>query len=100
MVVEENSGMVRNQIYVAAEVYLHTKINPNTKIFRASKKSKKKNITLSMEKDEKVIDTYNRIRIKWQYVFEAKEIKEKDWDVKLYAKDCPWSSYNDDGRRG
>lgn len=30
----------------------------------------------------------------------AKEIKEKDRNVKLYTTDCPWRNDDDDGRRG
>ncbi|KAL2552834.1 P-loop containing nucleoside triphosphate hydrolase superfamily protein [Forsythia ovata] len=135
MVVDENSGMTRNQIYESAELYLHTKINPNTGRFKVSKNPKKKNISLSMEKNELVIDSFNSIELVWQFVLEvpenqkdhfqpekryfelsfnkeyretvlneylpfvmqkAKEIKEKDRNVKLYTRDCPYSYSEDD----
>ncbi|KAL2500627.1 P-loop containing nucleoside triphosphate hydrolase superfamily protein [Forsythia ovata] len=82
MVVDENNGMMHNQIYESVEHYLHTKISPKTKRFKESKNPKKKNISLSMEKNEL-----------------AKEIKEKDKNVKLYTRDCP-HSYSDDGKDG
>ncbi|XP_022859032.1 AAA-ATPase At3g50940-like [Olea europaea var. sylvestris] len=135
MVVDENRGMTRNQIYESAEIYLHTKINPNTKRFKVSKNPKKKSISLSMEKDEVVTDTYNNIELTWQFVLEvpensknrfqsekryfelsfdkqhretvlkeylpfvmqkAKELREKDRNVKLYTRDCPYSDSDDD----
>ncbi|KAL2532550.1 P-loop containing nucleoside triphosphate hydrolase superfamily protein [Abeliophyllum distichum] len=138
MVVDENSGMTRNQIYESAEIYLHTKINPNTGRVKVSKNPKKKNISLSMEKNELVIDSFSSIELKWQFVLEvpenqkdhfqpekryfelsfnklyretvlneylpfvmkkAKEIKEKDRNVKLYTRDCPYS-YSDDDEDG
>ncbi|CAA2973963.1 AAA-ATPase At3g50940-like [Olea europaea subsp. europaea] len=102
MVMEEKNGMARNQIYVAAEVYLHTKINPNTKRHRASKYSKKKKyhseyfeLTFHEQHKETVLNDY------LPFVSEkAKEIKEKDRNVKLYTTDCPWRNDDDDGRRG
>ncbi|XP_022857484.1 AAA-ATPase At2g18193-like [Olea europaea var. sylvestris] len=95
MVMEEKNGMARNQIYVAAEVYLHTKINPNTKRHRASKYSKKKKYHSEYGKRGKS-DRY----IQWHSTRMAKEIKEKDRNVKLYTTDCPWRNDDDDGRRG
>ncbi|XP_022857481.1 AAA-ATPase At2g18193-like [Olea europaea var. sylvestris] len=134
MVVDEYGGMTRNQIYDSAEVYLHTKISPNTERFKVSKNPKKRSISLSMEKNELVIDTFNGIQLEWQFVLEvpenqkdhsqsekryfelrfnkqyreivlneylpfvmekAKEIRERDRNVKLYTRDCPYS-YPDD----
>ncbi|XP_022857486.1 AAA-ATPase At2g18193-like [Olea europaea var. sylvestris] len=75
MVVDEKNGMTRNQIYDSADVYLNTKISPNTERFKVSKNPKKKSISLSMEKNELVIDTFNGIQLEWQFVLKVLENK-------------------------
>ncbi|XP_051148303.1 AAA-ATPase At2g18193-like [Andrographis paniculata] len=68
MVVDEQSGFSRNQIYDAAEVYLRTKINPDSDRLKVNKTRKQKSIVVSMEKDQQVIDHHNGTRLTWQYV--------------------------------
>ncbi|KAH6755990.1 P-loop containing nucleoside triphosphate hydrolases superfamily protein [Perilla frutescens var. hirtella] len=68
MVVDEQSGIARNQIYDAAEVYLRTRINPAAERLKANKSPKQKSITLSMVKDQAVDDSFNGIDLKWQFV--------------------------------
>ncbi|KAL3818786.1 hypothetical protein ACJIZ3_004691 [Penstemon smallii] len=139
IVVDEQSGMTRNQIYDAAEIYLRTKINPNTERLKVNKSQKQKNISLSMAKEEEVIDCFQDFELKWQFVLiepdrerggyqpekkyfeltfekshkdivvneylpfilaKAKEIKDEERAVKLYTRDCPYDSGDDEGGNG
>ncbi|KAL3629115.1 hypothetical protein CASFOL_026337 [Castilleja foliolosa] len=68
LVVEEQSGMLRNQIYDAAEIYLRTKINPDSDRLKVTKSSKQSNITLSIVKDQEILDRFNDFELKWQFV--------------------------------
>lgn len=68
MVVDEQNGITRNQIYDAAEIYLRTKINPNADRLKVNKNAKQKKITLSMVKDQEVLDSYQGLDLKWQFV--------------------------------
>ncbi|KAI3450990.1 hypothetical protein Pfo_007655 [Paulownia fortunei] len=68
MVVYEQNGLMRNQIYDAAEIYLRTKINPDTERLKVIKSSKQKNISLGMEKDQQVVDCFKDFEMKWQFV--------------------------------
>lgn len=55
-------------MYDAAELYLATKISPKTERLRLSKTPKQKNFTISIEKNEEVIDNFEGIQLKWKYV--------------------------------
>lgn len=68
MVVDEQTGITRNQVYDAAEVYLRTRINPDAERLKVNKSPKQKSITLSMVKDQAVEDCFNGIELKWQFV--------------------------------
>ncbi|KAG6392810.1 hypothetical protein SASPL_147037 [Salvia splendens] len=68
MVVDEQTGIARNQIYDAAEVYLRTRINPDAERLKVNKSPKQKSITLSMVKDQAVEDKFRGVDLKWQFV--------------------------------
>ncbi|XP_057786765.1 AAA-ATPase At2g18193-like [Salvia miltiorrhiza] len=68
MVVDEQTGITRNQIYDAAEVYLRTRINPDAERLKVNKSPKQKSITLSMVKDQAVDDCFKGIDLRWQFV--------------------------------
>lgn len=68
MVVDEQTGITRNQVYDAAEVYLRTRINPDAERLKVNKSPKQKRFTLSMVKDQAVDDSFKGIELKWQFV--------------------------------
>ncbi|KAL5557391.1 hypothetical protein UlMin_039627 [Ulmus minor] len=69
LVVEEFSGMSRNQVFDAAELYLRTKVSPATSRLRVSKTPKQKSISVSIEKGEEINDEFEGIKIKWRFVY-------------------------------
>ncbi|XP_075654159.1 AAA-ATPase At3g50940-like isoform X2 [Castanea sativa] len=68
LVIEENCGMSRNQVFDAAEIYLCTKISPNTERLKISKSPKEKNLTIRLEKGEKLVDFHEGIELMWRFV--------------------------------
>ncbi|XP_075493054.1 AAA-ATPase At2g18193-like [Primulina tabacum] len=68
MVVDEQCGITRNQIYDAAEVYLRTVDNPDSERFKVNKSTKQKSISISMEKNQEVVDHFKGFKLKWQFV--------------------------------
>ncbi|XP_021274952.1 AAA-ATPase At5g17760-like isoform X2 [Herrania umbratica] len=68
LVIEESNGMARNQVYDASEIYLCTRINPNTERLKISKTQKEKNLTIRLEKGEKIVDFYEGLELKWRFV--------------------------------
>lgn len=62
-----HDGMIRNQIYDAAEVYLRTKISPETKRFSIGKSPKQKSLNISLESGEEILDRFGEdIELKWK----------------------------------
>ncbi|KAL0344276.1 UNVERIFIED_CONTAM: AAA-ATPase [Sesamum angustifolium] len=68
LVVDEKNGLTGNQIYDAAEIYIRTIINPDAERLKADKGRTQKNISLSMEKDQEVTDSYKGFQLKWQFI--------------------------------
>ncbi|KAH7858089.1 hypothetical protein Vadar_019863 [Vaccinium darrowii] len=65
---ERYGGISRNQVFDAAEVYLATKINPNTERFKVGKTPKQKNLNISLEKGEEILDRFdNNLELKWRF---------------------------------
>ncbi|PRQ47542.1 putative ATPase, AAA-type, core, AAA-type ATPase domain-containing protein [Rosa chinensis] len=68
LIVDEKSSMNNNQVYEAAEVYLQTKISPLNERLRVSKTPRQKTISLAIEKNEEIMDSFENIKLKWRFV--------------------------------
>uniref|UniRef100_A0A7N0TC34 AAA+ ATPase domain-containing protein n=1 Tax=Kalanchoe fedtschenkoi TaxID=63787 RepID=A0A7N0TC34_KALFE len=73
LIVDERIGYNNNHVYEAAEAYLRTIINPAVDRLKVSKTQRQKKFTVSIEKGEEIIDTYNGTNITWRYVFEESD---------------------------
>ncbi|KAL1213536.1 AAA-ATPase [Cardamine amara subsp. amara] len=81
VIIDENFGFNRNQVFDAAEMYLRNKIGPDTERLRVGKTPKQKHFTISIEKGEEIFDTFENSEVKWSYVQSENEKSEK---VKRY----------------
>ncbi|KAG6647024.1 AAA-ATPase At3g50940-like [Carya illinoinensis] len=68
MVIDEFDGLVYNQIYLAAEIYLGSKVSPNTQTLKVSKPAKERNFTVTMGSNEKTSDVFIGVRFDWIFV--------------------------------
>ncbi|GAA0162485.1 hypothetical protein LIER_18569 [Lithospermum erythrorhizon] len=68
IIVDELSGMSRNQVYAAAETYLATKINPNAERLRVSKNPRHKSINVGIDKNDDVFDSFKDVLLTWKLV--------------------------------
>ncbi|KAJ0985814.1 hypothetical protein J5N97_004170 [Dioscorea zingiberensis] len=68
IIIGEYNGFASNEIYHAAETYLSTKISPNTRRLCVSKVEGEKNVEITMERGEEVIDTFQGVHFKWRFV--------------------------------
>ncbi|XP_038707008.1 AAA-ATPase At5g17760-like isoform X2 [Tripterygium wilfordii] len=68
LVVDELDGILRNQVYDAAETYLCTKISPDTDRLKVCKTPKEKKLTIKLEKGEKIVDNYEGVELRWRFV--------------------------------
>jgi len=60
MVIAEFDGLVNNEIYEAAEIYLGNKLSPNIHRLKISKLEKEKNFNIAMERNEEVMSCTHR----------------------------------------
>ncbi|BBH08001.1 P-loop containing nucleoside triphosphate hydrolases superfamily protein [Prunus dulcis] len=76
LIIDEHSGMTRNQVYDAAELYLGTKISPLTERLRVSKTPRKKTISISIDQGQQVNDTFDNVKLTWRYVCSSDQRSE------------------------
>ncbi|ONH97029.1 hypothetical protein PRUPE_7G165500 [Prunus persica] len=76
LIIDEHSGMTRNQVYDAAELYLRTKISPLTERLRVSKTPRKKTISISIDQGQQVNDTFDNVKLTWRYVCSSDQRSE------------------------
>ncbi|XP_010468724.1 PREDICTED: AAA-ATPase At2g18193-like [Camelina sativa] len=81
MVIEEYMAYKRNQVFDAAEMYLRNRIGPETARLRVGKLPKQKHFTISVEKGEELLDTFENCEMRWTYV---ESENEKENEVKCY----------------
>ncbi|CAM8886233.1 unnamed protein product [Rhodiola kirilowii] len=84
LVVDERIGYNNNHVYEAAEAYLRTIINPAVDRLKVSKTQRQKKFTISIEKGEEILDTYEGIKITWKYVFEESDKESRSNKDKYY----------------
>ncbi|XVE82572.1 hypothetical protein DITRI_Ditri16bG0016400 [Diplodiscus trichospermus] len=68
LVIEESSGMARNEVYDASEIYLSTRISPDNHRLKISKTPKEKNLIIGLEESEKIVDFFEDVELKWRFV--------------------------------
>ncbi|OMO84471.1 hypothetical protein COLO4_22021 [Corchorus olitorius] len=68
LAIDERFGMLKNQVYEAAEVYLSTKISPKTERLKVAKTRKQKHFTIALEKGETVNDFFEDVKLTWRFV--------------------------------
>ncbi|KAK2969941.1 hypothetical protein RJ640_000018 [Escallonia rubra] len=68
LIIDEQSGLTTNQVYEASEIYLTTKITPSIQRLKVSMAPRDKNFSVTINKEEKVIDTFEGIEVKWEMV--------------------------------
>ncbi|KAK3040821.1 hypothetical protein RJ639_029165 [Escallonia herrerae] len=68
LIIDEQSGLTINQVYEASEIYLTTKITPSIQRLKVSKAPRDKKISVTINKGEKVVDTFEGIEVRWEMV--------------------------------
>ncbi|KAK7307517.1 hypothetical protein VNO77_40653 [Canavalia gladiata] len=73
LIIEESTGIARNQVYDAAETYLSTRVSPDNERLKISKTPKEKKLTIRLEKGEKLADCFNGVCFKWRFICSESE---------------------------
>ena len=64
---EYDGGLNQNKLFKAAKLYLEPKIPPNVKRIKINLPKKETNISLSVEKNEEIVDVFNGVHLKWKF---------------------------------
>lgn len=75
LIIDEYEGLNHNLLYQAAGIYLRPTISPNTRRFRVTMPVKETKISVSMERNEEIVDLFNGVQLKWKLV--SKQIPSK-----------------------
>ncbi|XP_010276828.1 PREDICTED: AAA-ATPase At2g18193-like [Nelumbo nucifera] len=74
LIVEEYfSGMNRNQVYEAAEMYVSAIVSPSVERLKVCKAPREKNFTFTIDKGEEVVDCFEGVQLKWRFVCSVDE---------------------------
>ncbi|KAA8531918.1 hypothetical protein F0562_006365 [Nyssa sinensis] len=84
IVIDENCGISRNEIFHAARIYLRTKISPSTRRFKVNMTSRHKNLNIDIEPGQEVTDTFENFHLKWKLI----SMKPKDKGPGYGEKRC------------
>lgn len=76
-VIEEFVGFEHNEVFEAAESYLATKISHSTRRINVNKLEKQSNFSVTVERDEEVLDTFDGVKLSWILV--CRSVKKKDF---------------------
>ncbi|KAI6671428.1 hypothetical protein NL676_006313 [Syzygium grande] len=72
MVIEDYDGYGRNELFQAAQVFLAAKQSLSMRRVRVTKSTKENHLTLSMDRNQVLVDTFGRIKLKW--VFASRQV--------------------------
>lgn len=77
LIIEENNGLARNELFEASETYLFTKVTSSTaEKLKVSKGSRDQNLTTRFAQCEQIFDSFGGMELKWR--FHCQE-SQKDW---------------------
>ena len=68
LIIDEHNGLSINEIYQASDIYLSTIITPSVKHLKVSKAPREKNLSITIDKGEKIIDEFEGIRLIWEFI--------------------------------
>ncbi|KFK34344.1 hypothetical protein AALP_AA5G132900 [Arabis alpina] len=75
-VIEEFVGFEPNEVFEAAESYLATKISHSTRRINVNKLEKQSNFTVTVERNEEVLDTFDGVKLRWILVCQTANKKD------------------------
>ncbi|CAH9117322.1 unnamed protein product [Cuscuta europaea] len=79
-VIDEQNGLIRNEIFEAAEIYLRTKLKPAAGRLKISQASRDKSISFIISRDEKITDTFGGAELIWELKVTASSSKKSEFD--------------------
>ncbi|KAM3710679.1 hypothetical protein ACJW30_01G050500 [Castanea mollissima] len=68
LVIQEFDGLIADHMFEAANVYLGEKLSPLTLRIKVNKLEKEKELELTVDKAEELVDLYNGVKLNWVLV--------------------------------
>ncbi|WVZ01782.1 hypothetical protein V8G54_022588 [Vigna mungo] len=68
LVIDEFNGLTPNPLFAAAQLYLKPQEAPNTKRFRATMSSRSRHVSLLMDGNDEITDSFNGVPFRWRLV--------------------------------
>lgn len=68
IIIEEFRGFSKNQVFEAADIYLGTKVTSSASRVRLGKAENEKNLAITMDRDEEIVDDFDDIQVKWTLI--------------------------------
>ncbi|KAI8023666.1 Protein HYPER-SENSITIVITY-RELATED 4 [Camellia lanceoleosa] len=68
LVIDETNGLSFNEIFEASEIYLRLKISPSVERLKVSKAPGEKDLCVSINQGEKIVDTFEGVQVTWQMI--------------------------------
>ncbi|XP_027355934.1 protein HYPER-SENSITIVITY-RELATED 4-like [Abrus precatorius] len=89
LVINEFEALTNNHLFHAALLYLKPHTTPNTKRFRATMPAKSSHISLLIDRNNEISDTFNGVQFNWKLVSEqipSKYIQSDDYHSTLRSE--------------
>ncbi|KAF5741151.1 26S protease regulatory subunit 6A [Tripterygium wilfordii] len=80
ILINEYNGLSVNEIYQASETYLSSRITPSINELKVFKAQREKNISVTINKGEKVFDIFEGIQLVWEFVSTETQKSHFDYD--------------------
>ncbi|CAK7329667.1 unnamed protein product [Dovyalis caffra] len=68
LVIEEYDNLNQNKLFKAAELYLEPIIPPDAKKLKISQANKESKFSLSLEKNQEIVDIFNGVTLRWKFM--------------------------------
>ncbi|KAK4370971.1 hypothetical protein RND71_010446 [Anisodus tanguticus] len=66
IIIEENNGLIPNEVFEASKLYLGTIQSPSTQRLKVAKAEKEEKLSTIIGKDENILDTFEGIELTWE----------------------------------
>lgn len=80
LVIDENNGLAINEMFEASEIFLRKKISPSVLRLKVSKAPRDKTFSVTINKGEKITDTFEDIEVVWQMICTETQKTTSDYD--------------------
>ncbi|KAL7241216.1 hypothetical protein ACSBR2_006772 [Camellia fascicularis] len=68
LIIDETNGLSFNEIFEASEISLRLKISPSVERLKVSKAPGEKDLCVSINQGEKIVDTFEGVQLTWQMI--------------------------------